>query len=176
MKRLFTVAILLAISVISYGQKTYGLRAGANASYVRHADVDLGKSIGYYAGVTFQDKVTDVLCVMADLYFLDQKNNDVDLSIKSINMALGVKLYPANEGFHFILGPEIGQTIGISVDGKKDTETEKEIRTNFFVGVGYDLAKGFGVQARYVGTVFDQQQGYNFNLQAGLTYRFGNGD
>jgi hypothetical protein len=173
MKRFFTVAILLAITAVSYGQKTFGLRAGANHSYVRHADMEFGKSIGYYGGVTFHDKVTDVVCFMAELYFMDQRYSEVDLSIKSINMALGVHLYPAVDGLYFSLGPEVGQTIGISVDGEKDSDTEKEVRTNFFVGAGYDLTEKFGIQIRYVQTVFDQQQGYDFNFQGGLTYKFG---
>jgi hypothetical protein len=113
---------------------------------------------------------------MSDLYFLDQINSDFDVSVKSINMAMGITLYPTGKGLYFTVGPEIGHTIGISIDGEKDTTIEKEFRFNYVAGIGYNFANKFGIQGRYVGTVFNQQQGYDFNVQVGATYRILGGD
>jgi len=170
--RILFVAIILCIALSgTTAQKSLSIKAGTAYSDIKNIDPDFGKSLGYYAGLLYQDKINEVLTVMGDLHFLNQRLTveDQTLAVYSINFTMGVNLYIPNTGFHFIIGPEIGNDLGFRFEGEK-IDSEKLFRFSYVGGLGYSFDR-IGIQARYVGAIDHQQSFFDYNIQLGLTYK-----
>lgn len=171
MKILLALTVVLA-SVSAFGQKTLAVRAGATYSYIRHIDSDFDGSVGLIAGVQYEDRINEVLSVMTDAYYLDQQYSvfGSGASVRNIDFTFGVKVYVPNTGLHAILAPEFGHMFGTYVNGDKVERSWDPFRFSYVTGAGYSFGK-FGVDARYVGELNNQQSGFDFNIQVGLSYK-----
>jgi len=171
MRILFSAIIFFVAISASIAQKSLSIKLGTAYSDIKDVQPDFGKSLGYYAGLLYQDKVTDILTVMGDLHFLNQHitADDQTLAAYSINFTMGVNLYVPNTGFHFIIGPEIGNDLGFRLEGDK-VDREKLFRLSYVGGIGYSFDR-IGIQARYVGNIDHQQGPFDYNIQFGLMYR-----
>lgn len=164
---LFLVAISLNVSA----QKTLSIQVGPSYSHYKHSQVSFGNSIGYFGGVNFQDKFSRVLGVDATLYFLNQRNtiSDITVSVRSINAIFAVNLYPGSSGLYFILGPELGHSIGYKVEGE-ELGVDNDLRFSAVAGIGYQVDNA-ALFARYHHAIDHQGSGYDYNVQVGFNFR-----
>lgn len=171
MRTLLALTVVLC-SVSAFGQKSLAVRAGTTYSYIRHIDSDFGGSIGYIAGLQFNDRINEVLTVMSDAYYLDQQYSvyGSGASVRSIDVTFGVNVFLPNTGLHAVIAPEIGHMFGTYVSGDKVSRTQDTFRFSYVTGIGYSTGK-FGIDARYVGQLNNQQSGFDFNVQIGLSYK-----
>jgi hypothetical protein len=171
MKQLFFIGLIL-LSFSSFAQKSFSIRAGAAYSGIKDVTIDLPDGLGYYVGVGFKDQITPHLWMTPDIYFLNQRTTgDIDLSVRSINALIGLTIYPAQKGFYFIFGPEVGHSVGYALDGEK-VEADQDVRFSYVGGAGYDIIEKVSIESRFVGNVDHQQNGYKYNIQLGIKYTF----
>lgn len=172
MKTLSTLVVLVAIFFNVSAQKSISLQVGPSYSHYKNSDVGFGESIGYFGGLNYQDKFSQVLGVDASLYFLNQRNtaNDITLSIRSINAIFAVNIYAGSSGLYLILGPEVGHSIDYKYDGE-DLKADNDLRFAIVGGIGYQVIENAALFARYHYAIDHQGSGYDYNVQAGFSYK-----
>jgi len=174
MKHLICI-IILTSSLTCSAQKFGLIKAGTAYSTYKGSDANFGNSLGYYMGVGFQDKFHDMLGLNVDIYYLNQitKVSDIKTATHSINATIGVNIYPSKGDFYFLVGPEVGHSIGYKVDGEK-LDVDNDIRFGYVVGAGLPIGERLQAQAKYVGAINDEGSGYDYNIQIGLGFKISN--
>jgi hypothetical protein len=167
---LATLMIILPLG-LSAQKSFYGRAAGAYST-IKNDDISVTEGLGYIVGVGFTDIVTPHLTFTSELYYFNQhsKINDFDLSVKSIHLLIGTRISPA-KAFHFLTAIQPGQTIGIRIDGETTT-LDKHLQLNVVGGIGYDIGEKLTLDTRFVTPVHNRQEGYDYNIQLGINYRF----
>jgi hypothetical protein len=165
-----------SISISANAQKSISISAGTTYSHNEFTE-GLGRSLGYYAGIGFQDKFSRILGVDAELYYLNQINriSDITVATKSINMIFGVNIHPFFNGPYFILGPELGHSLAVKVEGE-NVSADPDLRFGALIGIGYQIVPQVDIVARYIRAIDDQGLGYDYNLQLGLKYKIFRGE
>lgn len=171
MKHVSTFLLILLASFAANAQKSLFIQAGPVYSTYKNSAISFDNSLGYFAGLSYQDKFSQVLGVESQLYFLNQINED--FSARSMNAIFGVNLYPGQSGFHFTLGPEFGHTFDYKHDGE-DLSVDNEIRFGVVGGVGYPVNDNISIKARYIHAIDHQGAGFDYNIQLGLAFKFFN--
>lgn len=173
MKKTITL-LLLFIAIGVNAQRSAAVLAGASHSAVWKSNVDFANTIGYFIGVGYQDKVTRILSVNATLSFLTQRNtvSDVTFSAQSINALFGVNLY-ASERLYFTLGPEVGHSLALRLEGE-DLNQQKDLRFSAVGGIAYQVIEKVAVFGRYHQTIDGQGSGFDYSVQLGMAFSFFN--
>jgi Outer membrane protein beta-barrel domain len=172
MKTLIATLFIMMSMHICMAQQRLTLKAGTSYSHADNYSSDFGKSLGFYLGIGVQDKITKDLGFNGDINFLDQLYSveNEKLSTQSLNIMFCVDLYPFGESTYITIGPEFGQTLGIKYAGEK-TGTDKTYRFGYVAGIGHRINDKIDIEAKFVGAIDDQQQGFDYNIQAGFSYK-----
>ncbi len=169
---LFLTLVIVSTSV--YGQKSLALRVGTSHSYVKHTDVSFKERLGFLVGAQFEHRISDIVAMMVDGYYLDQRypqsRSGSEASVRSVNAAVGAKVFVPNTGLHAIIAPEIGHLFGVFVDGNRRPATPDRFRFGYVAGLGYAFGRA-GIDARYVGALDNLQSGFDFNIQVSLSFK-----
>lgn len=156
----------------SYGQATFGIKAGAN---IANANFDTGTSvtiktdalIGFYAGPFARLNVSSQFAVQPELLLsmqgfkwnldglLGEEAEDVgETTIQNLYLNLPVMLrFAATDALHLEAGPQVGLLLSseAKVDGGsgdlEDTFEDLDFGVN--IGAGYTLPVGLSIEARY---------------------------
>lgn len=195
MKKLIFVALLALISITTFSQAKFGVKAGLNVANLTGDDTDdvdarISGVFGVFAKVSISETIAfqpEVLYSMqgatgSEVY--EGTNVDVTMKLDYINIPLMMKFYVA-DGFSFNAGPQVGflasakakaEAQGVSAEEDiKDQLKGIDFGLNF--GVGYDLPMGLGVDLRYnlgLSNVFDtdEAEAKNGVLQFTASYSF----
>lgn len=173
MKHLFYITSFVILSLTAHAQQSFTARIGPVYSHIKGTDASVDEGLGYYAGIGLQDKFHDVVGINLDLYFLNQRYsiNDVDLSVRSVNFVFAANIYPFKKGIYMIVGPEFGHTIQIRQEGEKST-AENQYRFSYVLGLGHAVADRVTIESRFVRAIDDHGQGFMYNIQLGLVYKW----
>lgn len=190
MKKIFTMAALIAIGFGANAQQEvkYGPKAGVN--FATLSNVDNSKMLtGFYVGAVAEIKFNDKFSVQPELVYSAQGVKQEVLGSKNtvkvdyINIPILAKYYIV-DGFSVEAGPQFGFLVkgeAKNDDGKEDIK--KNLNSFDFgigAGVAYDLANGFFVNARYNFGLSDiakekesgEKSLNNGVIQVGVGYKF----
>lgn len=196
MKKVFTIAALIAISINANAQQEvkFGPKAGLNFATV--SNIDNSKMLtGFYVGAVAEIKFNDKFSVQPELMYSAQgvKQNFSDtfmgvtvsynntLKLDYINIPILAKYYVA-DGFSVEAGPQFGFLVKAESKSEGEKFDMKDSTKSFDFGIGagvaYDLANGFFANARYnfgLTDVAKDNEGdaaKNGVIQVGVGYKF----
>lgn len=193
-KKLFLTAAV-AVSSLTFAQQ-FGAKAGMNVSTISDEGFDDTKSkVGYYAGVFMNVPVSESFSIQPEVLYnnLGSKVSGTTYS-STLNLdyvAVPVMFqYKATPQFYLEAGPEFGFLVNAKHkldNGSSSTVTEldKEDFNSFNMGVGlglgFDISKNVGLNARYVAGFSDitkesgpstDAKNKNNAFQVGLNIKF----
>lgn len=164
MKKILVIVAVLAISVSSFAQTTFGVKAGANIANIKLSgmgiSLDTKAKTGLIVGAFAKFNLSESFAVQPELLFA-QYGAKIDLSAfgegeitESLNyLAIPVMAKYYFGGFNVQAGPQIG--ILMSAKEEMDGESEdvkddyKGADFGLNIGAGYDLDMGLGFDVRY---------------------------
>lgn len=197
MKKTFFLLIAL-ISGLSFAQVTFnpGIRAGANFSHFTNdvdqtylypgdmyypqsnANVKFKTKTDFYLGFTANVRFAKFYALQPEINYSRQgtriesnvKNiGDKDVTLSYIGFQLVNKFYFNQFNLH------VGPTLDFIVQ-KKNFHPDNEIDLGVTAGVGYDITKNFGVEARvkkgFIPIYSYYEDHSNVTFQAGVYYTF----
>ncbi len=195
----FYFLLLLLIANFAFSQVTFkpGIRAGANLSHFSDTNYYYGSSYYYLDGSYYSDSPTYDYKSKVDFYigFLGNirftkfyalqpeinysrqgskvESNINDWNGQKLNVSyLGVQL--VNKFYFKSFNVHVGPTLEFVVD--KDFSLENEVDLGITAGLGYDITKNLGVEARvkkgFVSATYFGDYSTNVVFQAGLYYTF----
>ncbi|QEC51134.1 outer membrane protein with beta-barrel domain [Anseongella ginsenosidimutans] len=198
---LFAIACMAFGISTSYGQATFGVKAGANLA---NANFDTGSSlsvkpdaiIGFYAGPTARFDVSSRFAIQPELllslqgfkweFDFETGGEDVGFDATFQNLYLNLPVmarFSATEALHLEAGPQVGLLLSSKVkneDVSVDWEENNELDFGLNIGAGYQLPMGLSVEARYnfgLANIFGDMEDDNTSvtnrvLSLGLGYTF----
>ncbi len=197
-KKLFLTAAV-AVSSLTFAQQ-FGAKAGMNVSTISDEGFDDTKSkVGYYAGVFMNVPVSESFSIQPEVLYnnLGSKVSSTVLGTtysSTLNLdyvAVPVMFqYKATPQFYLEAGPEFGFLVNAKQkfdNGSSSivTELDKEDFNSFNMGVGlglgFDISKNVGLNARYVAGFSDitkesgpaaDAKNKNNAFQVGLNIKF----
>lgn len=209
MKKLF-VGLAVVVGVISYAQQ-FGMKAGANISSISDDGYDDAKSkLGFYGGLFVNAPLSEHFSIQPEVIYSqlgsEVKRNYTALgNTASINGKLNLEYitvpvmlqFKATPQFYFEAGPEFGYLISakqkgeVTLNNNVVSSGSTDVKDNFnnfnvgaALGLGFDVTKNFGINARYVAGFTDinkngetslnnsNNKNRNNNFQVGLGYKF----
>lgn len=195
MKKLLFIVAVLAISMSSFAQVTYGVKAGvnfANGTGDDFEDADMRTSILFGGFAKFS--LSETFAFQPELLYSGQgakasyteEGVDVDETLKMdyLNIPLMFKYY-AGGGFNIQAGPQIGFLLSaktkLEAGGESvDIDVKDELKgldLGLNLGLGYDLESGIGIDLRYglgLSNVvdYDDADGKNSVISLAVSYAF----
>jgi len=183
MKKIILTSILLVFFTISYSQVNMGLRGGLNLSDYTNTDSD--KRADFYFGVVLSLKTGDLYTLQPEITYSRQgaKFENTDLKVDYFSVSVVNKLY-FNEDFHFMVGPyfDILLEDNYSYEPPQDDyyyydDFITPVDIGFVVGLGYDVADNFTIDARlkygFIDVIdYSNNKSANRVYQIGATYKF----
>ena len=169
MRKLLLAIAAIAFSAASTQAQTtsFGLKGGMTASNMKMSSngmsVSLTTKIGFYAGALAEIGVSEKFAIQPELFYSSMgakiKVTDSGMSASAtenlgyINLPILAKY--KSQGFSVFAGPQIGYLLSAKLKSTDDSQTiddkdeYKPIEVSGVLGVGYTLANGFGIDARY---------------------------
>lgn len=189
---------LCMLSLSSFSQMKFGLKAGTNFSFVAGLPYNYDMGVGLNVGVLSQITINKEFLIQPELLYTikgyrvaatgTHGKGYMRYNYISVPVMAG---YAVTEKLHFLLGPEfnfftkaIGKIDNITVD---NTKAYNKFELGVGVGVTYIEVKGLGLEFRYSygisklsnakmydvkGNVLQNGGGHNHLIQAGLIYIF----
>lgn len=163
----FAIACLAFGFNTTYGQATFGIKAGANLA---NMNFDTGTSItfkpdvlfGFYAGPTARFDVTSRFAIQPELLLsLQGAKYDLgelmgaDIEVTSKNLYLNLPVMArvsATDALYVEAGPQVGLLLSSkdeTGDVSVDTEEMNDLDFGLNIGAGYRLPVGLSIEARY---------------------------
>lgn len=153
------VILFSFITVATFAQAQFGVKAGLNLSNWRGDDIDSDETDmlpGFYVGAFYNVKISEMFSFQPDLVFSTEgvKASDADFKYATtyINLAPLIRLN-TKSGFFVGTGPQIGflMSAKIKADGDSEDIKDEMKSTNFSwaLMLGYQLKNGFGFYGRY---------------------------
>lgn len=160
MKTIFT-AIIVLTAFASNAQMSLGVRTGASHSYLK--GVDFFNSIGYYAGIAYEDR-SEFTAFTMDCFFTNQfhRVGSVDFAVQSINIAFGPAFY-VSKTFPLSLtcGAIASQDLNHRIEGEV-VDMKKDVTFNVYAGANYSFGK-LQVQGRFIKSI-DTGKGFQLGI------------
>ena len=147
---------------------SFGIKAGLNLANINYKGDDESESgdmkFGGHIGVNARVAISEALYFAPELLFSMQGSRDEDeeFDIKSVLKLNYIQLplmlqYQTPGGFYAEVGPGFGFLMSakskFEMDGEEDEEDVKEyfegLDINGNIGLGYNMANGFGIGARF---------------------------
>lgn len=166
----FVIACLAFGISSSYGQATFGIKAGANLANMNFESNGFNFTpeslVGFYAGPFARLGVSSQFAIQPEL-LLSLQGYSIDLGdlvgeevadgkMKSQNLYLNLpvmaRFYPT-EALHLEAGPQVGLLLNSKVKGDEgsvdDEESYKDLDFGLNIGAGYTLPLSLTIEARY---------------------------
>ncbi len=191
MKKLFTVIIILGISMMINAQDVkFGLKGGVNFASFSGKDVEnVDSKTAFHVGVLAEIPLLDKFSLQPELLYSVQgiKENDdnAEFKLNYLQLPLMGKYYVTDE-FSLEAGPQVGFLLSAKakVEGEgegdiKDDMNKTDFGLNF--GLGYTLGNRLNVNARYnfglskiynKDTFLSDIKAYNSVIQVSVGYIF----
>ncbi len=190
MKKIFLVAVMGVTAMAVNAQTTLGVKAGANFSNYKYEDSDgSDRKAGLYIGGLANIPISEMFSFQPEVvYSMEGGKEDIagdkyELKLNYINVPFLLQ-YKAS-GFIAETGPQVGFLMNAT--DKFEGEDEEDVKDSFkginfswAIGLGYKMASGFGVNARYnIGLSNIAEEAYlnkkvkSGTIQVGVFYTFG---
>lgn len=194
-------AIIFAVSLNAqeFGLGKFGIKAGVGITNIAVQDeTNVGARLGYYAGITYEYKITDLISFVPEIVYslqgartpetliYDSYGYEADymLNLSYLNIPLIARINVYDK-IYVDFGPQLGFLVGAQYKLTCNGETEKASfrdRCNNFdfavaAGVAYGLTDNLYVNARCnIGVVklfnYDGERYINRAFYLGLGYKF----
>ncbi len=175
MKKLLVIVAVLAIATTSFGQTTFGVKAGLNIANMKYSgsglDISPDSKVGPAIGLFAKFNVSESFAVQPELLY-SAKGSKIEISEGGASASSTIKLnyislpimakYYVSPGFNLQAGPQIDFLLSAKEDWEMSMGTDSEsgsddikedvngIDFGLGFGLGYDLEMGLGFDARYV--------------------------
>ncbi|WP_048512034.1 porin family protein [Chryseobacterium sp. FH2] len=197
MKKLSLLFILL-ISGLSFAQVTFnpGIRAGANFSHFTNnenytyywaddlyypeanVNMDFKTKTDFYIGLFGNIRFAKFYALQPEINY-SRQGTKLDTNVNNWNgqtltaTYLGIQL--VNKFYFNKFNIHFGPTLDFLVE-HKNFDTENEVDLGLTAGLGYDITKNFGVEARvkkgFIPVYYFNDNHSNVTFQAGVYYTF----
>lgn len=169
MKTSVTLILLLISACIHAQDLITQIKAGPAYNYIKQSENDHIERLGYYAGFDVEQKITQVLWVTGDLYFLNQSNRfeEISMAVNSVNLGFGFNVYPVRN-FNLMTGVDVGFILNSKIEGEDVPDTIRN-RWGYVFGAAYKISESFKLHARYVTTI--NTQWFSSTTQLGIAYK-----
>lgn len=183
------VAVVALSTAVSFGQMTFGIKAGANLSNVTMSGGGISLSnkmlVGFEVGGLANFKINDKMAFQPEVMFaqygcnFDKLISDKPLKENVISIPLMVKYSLGS--INILAGPQLGYILSAKVDGEDAMATDafdmKKLDYGVAVGLGYEMENGIGIDARYyLGmanlTNTTDMKMKNNSIQIAVSYKF----
>lgn len=195
-KKLFLTAAV-AVSSLTFAQQ-FGAKAGMNVSTISDEGFDDTKSkVGYYAGVFMNVPVSESFSIQPEVLY-NNLGSKVTVSGTTYSSTLNLDYvavpvmfqYKATPQFYLEAGPEFGFLVNAkhkldngssSIVRELDKEDFNSFNMGVGLGLGFDISKNVGLNARYVAGFSDitkesgpaaDAKNKNNAFQVGLNIKF----
>lgn len=195
-KKLFLTAAV-AVSSLTFAQQ-FGAKAGMNVSTISDEGFDDTKSkVGYYAGVFMNVPVSESFSIQPEVLY-NNLGSKVTVSGTTYSSTLNLDYvavpvmfqYKATPQFYLEAGPEFGFLVNAkhkldngssSIVRELDKEDFNSFNMGVGLGLGFDISKNVGLNARYVAGFSDitkesgpaaDAKNKNNTFQVGLNIKF----
>nr|WP_321453546.1 porin family protein [uncultured Carboxylicivirga sp.] len=171
MKKLLFIAAIMAISMSSFAQVKYGVKAGVNFANGTGDDFENGDMrTSLQAGAFARFSLSETFAFQPELLYSGQGSKysesetgysyDQTLKLNYLNIPLMFKYYASN-GFNIQAGPQLGFLMsakmkeeetadGTTISVEEDIKDQvKGFDFGLDFGLGYDLESGLGFDLRY---------------------------
>ena len=165
MKKLLFIVAVLAISMSSFAQTSFGVKAGTNISNINMSgegiSLDTQSKTGLLIGGFANFKLSETFAIQPELLFA-QYGYKLDLDLggmtiegeESLNyLAIPVMGKYYFGGFNIQAGPQLGFLLSAEEDADGEKTDSKDnwngVDFGLNLGVGYDLEMGLGFDVRY---------------------------
>lgn len=188
MKRVIVLLLCVTSFAAANAQVGFGGKAGVNLATFSGDVEDVKMKIGYYVGGLVQIPVSESFIIQPELVFSaqgakDDTDDDVKANFNYLNIPIMAK-YQSTSGFFAETGPQIGFLMSAKMKaGDTDVDVKEYYKStdfNWAFGLGYQMASGFGVNARYnlgLSNIYDQdvdgEKVRNSVFQIGVSYVLG---
>lgn len=165
MKRLHTVVVVLLMTSFSYGQEKFAPMVRAGLNFANVTDIDGKTRTDFYLGAAASLRLGKIYSMQPEINYSRQGINQVksseDLFYDGETLTgdfNNIQLHYV--GFHLInkfhiqdFNIFIGPGLDFSVNSNLDYIANTDIVINF--GLGYDITKNIGVEARFKQGILD---------------------
>lgn len=189
MKRVIVLLLCVTSFAAANAQVGFGGKAGVNLATFSGDVEDVKMKIGYYVGGLVQIPVSESFIIQPELVFSAQgaksedSEDDVKANFNYLNIPIMAK-YQSTSGFFAETGPQIGFLMSAKMKaGDTDVDVKEYYKStdfNWAFGLGYQMASGFGVNARYnlgLSSIYDEdvddEKVKNSVFQIGVFYVLG---
>lgn len=189
MKRVIVLLVCVTSFVAANAQVNFGGKAGVNLATFSGDVEDVKMKIGYHVGALVQIPVSESFLIQPELVFSAQgaksegTEDDVKANFNYLNIPIMAK-YQSTSGFFAETGPQIGFLMSAKMKaGDTDVDVKEYYKStdfNWAFGLGYQMASGFGVNARYnlgLSSIYDEdvddEKVKNSVFQIGVFYVLG---
>ncbi|MGV4414027.1 porin family protein [Chryseobacterium sp. T1] len=209
MKKLF-VGLAVVVGSMSFAQQ-FGIKAGANISSISKDGYDDAKSkVGFYGGLFMNAPLSEQFSIQPEVLY-SQMGADIKESYNFAGNTISSNgkrnldyitvpvmfQFKATPQFYIEAGPEFGFLVSAKQKGEfkvnnttlsSSSEDVKDQYNNFnmgaALGLGFDITKNFGINARYIAGFTDinkdgktslnnsDNKNRNNNFQVGVGYKF----
>ncbi len=193
MKKALLVLFFAATAGAASAQTQFGLKAGANFATLTGDDADDAKmKVGLNVGAFARLPISETFKVQPELIYslqgakFEDEGEEAKFNTSYINVPVMLQYHTAS-GFFAETGPQVG-FLATAKAKYEDVEVDikdsfKSIDFSWGIGVGYQMASGFGVNARYnlgLSNIGEEFEGETANvknsvIQVGVFYTLGGG-
>lgn len=188
---LLSLLLVGTVAVQAQSESGFGVRGGANLFTWGGSDInsnDYNNRVGFHAGIYGNGFISDRFSIEPGLYYSVKgtQNDDMVNSravLDYVELPVLFRIY-ATEGVNLFFGPQASVLVGSTFEADAlgntygwDTDNINDFDAAVVVGIGYNLPKGFNLQASYdfgVNPVFKDSDAavYNrgFKLSAGISF------
>ena len=155
MKRILTI-VLIVISVNSYAQFQFGLKAGANISNFTGGDFDAVKKkalVGFHGGLYMRLRFMNFglqpeAFISTQGAKIDSVSGSYNWKVTYVNVPVMLQYLTAS-GFYLEAGPQVGFKVSEDIGDQTLENFAKDLDLSIAGGLGFRGRKGLGIGARY---------------------------
>lgn len=167
-RRLLLVIVMIMTATEAFTQSsTFGIKAGSSHAYAN--GIDFFKSLGYYAGVTYEEKALNSLTGFSlETIFINQLHTvgGVTSANHILTASVGPTFYfKESLPLYVAIGGQAGYDIGYRINGDW-TGFDTGIRFGGYAGLNYTFGL-VQLQAKYIRELDARNM-----MQLGINYRF----
>ena len=195
MKKFLFIVIILAISISSYAQSSFGFKAGLNLGMINGENFEeTGSRPSIEMGILKRFTMDKHLAFQLELLYTGQgakesskhkSKEDPVIKLNYLKMPLVLKIYPGKD-FNIQLGPQFSYLLSAKYKTEENNSTVnvdikdeiKNFDAGLMAGFGFDLETGIGLDFRYyyglsnIIDIVDSNEAQNRAICIAFSYAF----